>query len=87
MRRPLAIVLAIAAGACACACARQPSGEPGRDVHAPVPTTLAAFRAAVQQVLDDTGVPGAGIALVRQSGLEWAGGVGFADRDRKTPVT
>jgi CubicO group peptidase (beta-lactamase class C family) len=49
--------------------------------------TLQEFRAAVQHVLDETGVPGAGIALVRQSGVEWAGGVGYADRDARTPVT
>ena len=41
----------------------------------------------MQAVLSETGVPGAGIALVRQSGVEWAGGVGLADRDRGTPVT
>lgn len=53
----------------------------------PSPKTIDEFRAAVQKVLDETGVPGAGIALVRQSGVEWAGGVGLADRDRRTPVT
>ncbi len=53
----------------------------------PFPRTVDEFRNAVQTVLDDTGVPGAGIALVRMSGIEWAGGVGFADRDQKTPVT
>ena len=41
----------------------------------------------MQAVLNETGVPGAGIALVRQSGVEWAGGIGLADRDRGTPVT
>jgi CubicO group peptidase (beta-lactamase class C family) len=53
----------------------------------PHPKTLEEFKAAVQTVLDDTGVPGAGIALVRLDGVEWAGGVGYADRDAKTPVT
>ena len=53
----------------------------------PWPTTVEEFRAAAQKVIDDTGVPGAGIALVRQAGVEWAGGVGVADRDRRTPVT
>ena len=53
----------------------------------PWPKTVDEFRAAVQQVLDDTGVPGAGLALVRQSGVEWAGGVGLADRERLTPAT
>jgi len=58
-----------------------------QSVNDPWPKTVDEFRAAVQQVLDDTGVPGAGIALVRQAGVEWAGGVGLADRDRGTPVT
>jgi CubicO group peptidase (beta-lactamase class C family) len=53
----------------------------------PWPKTVEDFRTAVQTVLSDTGVPGAGLALVRMSGVEWAGGVGLADRDRKTPVT
>ncbi len=58
-----------------------------QDSGDPSPKTVAEFRAAVQKVLDDTGVPGAGIALVRQAGVEWAGGVGLADRDRRSPVT
>ena len=53
----------------------------------PHPRSLDEFTAAVQKVLDDTGVPGAGIALVRLDGVEWAGGVGYADRDARTPVT
>lgn len=53
----------------------------------PYPKTVEEFRSAVQAVLTDTGVPGAGVALVRSSGVEWAGGIGLADRDAKTPVT
>jgi CubicO group peptidase (beta-lactamase class C family) len=53
----------------------------------PFPKSVDEFRSAVQAVLSETGVPGAGIALVRMSGVEWAGGVGFADRDQQTPVT
>ena len=53
----------------------------------PFPRSVDEFRSAVQTVLSETGVPGAGIALVRMAGVEWAGGVGFADRDQKTPVT
>jgi len=71
--------LLMAAGACA-GTAAQASDDPW-------PTTVDQFRAAVQTVLDETGIPGAGIALVRQAGVEWAGGVGVADRDRRTPVT
>ena len=75
----LIVALALLASACA---ASQP--DPGSDPH---PKTVDEFKAAVQQVLDDTGVPGAGIALVRLNGVEWAGGVGLADRDARTPVT
>ena len=53
----------------------------------PHPKTVEEFKAAVQKVLDDTRVPGAGIALVRLNGVEWAGGIGYADRDARTPVT
>lgn len=73
----LAAALAIAAGV-----AIQAQGT--ADPH---PKSVEEFRNAVQTVLNETGVPGAGIALVRTNGIEWAGGVGFADRDAKTPVT
>jgi len=53
----------------------------------PWPRTVEEFRDAVRSVLSDTGVPGAGIALVRTSGVEWAGGVGLADRDANTLVS
>ena len=36
----------------------------------PHPKSLDEFKAAVQTVLDETGVPGAGIALVRLNGVE-----------------
>ena len=55
--------------------------------HRPPPATLEEFRGAAEQILRETGVPGAGIALVRLGGVEWAGGIGFADRDREVPVT
>ena len=67
----------------------QPSSEPQPAAAAgsdPLPLTLAEFQSAAARVLEETGVPGAGLALVRQSGIEWAGGVGFADRERKIPV-
>ena len=75
------VVMALVASACASSPALPAQPAP------PAAESIDAFRAAVQQVLDDTGVPGAGIALVRQNGVEWAGGVGLADRDRRTPVT
>lgn len=53
----------------------------------PTPQTLDEFRAAVTKVLTDDHVPGAGIALVHNDGIEWAGGIGVADLARHTPVT
>jgi CubicO group peptidase (beta-lactamase class C family) len=53
----------------------------------PYPKTIDELTAAIQKVLDETGVPGVGLALVRLGGVEWSGGVGYADRDAKTPVT
>jgi CubicO group peptidase (beta-lactamase class C family) len=50
------------------------------------PGSVEEFREAVAQVLEDTGVPGAGLALVRPDGIEWTGGVGWADRDARIPV-
>ena len=52
----------------------------------PAPQTLDEFRAAVARVLEETGVPGAGLALVGPEGIEWSGGVGWADRDARVPV-
>jgi CubicO group peptidase (beta-lactamase class C family) len=60
------------------------SSSPAPD---PIPQSVDEFRRTAQRVLDETGVPGAGLALVRQDGVEWAGGVGYADRDRQQPVT
>src|SRR5688572_31530843 len=79
MRAGLASVLALALGG-ALLTAQAPDPDP-------FPKTIEEFRNAVQNVLSDTGVPGAGLALVRMGGVEWAGGVGLADRDQKTPVT
>ena len=77
MRR---VVLALTILLCVAVSAQAPDPDPW-------PKTLEEFRVAVQNVLSDTGVPGAGLALVRMGGVEWAGGVGLADRDAKTPVT
>ncbi len=52
----------------------------------PTPPTLDAFKAAAARIVEDAGLPGAGIALVRTDGVEWAGGVGVADRDTHRPV-
>ncbi|HEX4915089.1 MAG TPA: serine hydrolase domain-containing protein, partial [Vicinamibacterales bacterium] len=81
MRLKLAIALSLSLAAAAAMSPR--AQEAAAD---PPPGTIDEFKTAVQQVLDETGVPGAGIALVRLGGVEWAGGVGYADRDAKTLV-
>jgi len=74
-------VLALVALCCATA---YPLAQTPAD---PVPQTVEEFRDAAARVLTEAGVPGAGVALVRHDGVEWAGGIGYADRERRTPVT
>ena len=51
------------------------------------PRNIDELRARIARVLLREQVPGAGIALVDRDGVQWAGGVGLADRARRTPVT
>jgi CubicO group peptidase (beta-lactamase class C family) len=53
----------------------------------PTPQTLEEFQGTAAAILQDTGIPGAGIALVRDDDIEWVGGIGYADRAVHTPVT
>ena len=85
MRTILAGALAIAASVAMHGA--MPVAVHAQDAADPFPKSVEEFRNAVQAVLSDTGVPGAGIALVRTNGIEWAGGIGMADRDTKMPVT
>ncbi|MGD9906185.1 MAG: serine hydrolase [Vicinamibacterales bacterium] len=81
MRVPGCCATLLSIGLAACA---DPSPAPVDD---PTPLTLDDFKTAAANVLAETGVPGAGIALVTVNGTEWAGGIGWADRDRRVPVT
>jgi CubicO group peptidase (beta-lactamase class C family) len=76
--------LALAVCLAACGSAGQQPRTPPDD---PTPHTVEEFQATATRILAETGVPGAGMALVRQDAVEWAGGVGYADRDARTPVT
>jgi len=69
----IAVVLAAAGVANAAAIAR--------------PRNLDELKARIARVLDETRVPGVGLALVGRDGVLWAGGVGLADRAAKRPVT
>lgn len=52
----------------------------------PTPANLEEFRTAAARIVEEAGLPGAGLALVRANGIEWAGGVGVADRGTGRPV-
>jgi len=64
-----------------------PSAQSPPVADDPTPQSIEQFHAAVERVLQETGVAGAGIALLRQDRVEWEGGVGLADRAQRTPVT
>jgi CubicO group peptidase (beta-lactamase class C family) len=61
--------------------AAQPAPSPDA-----TPANLDEFRAAAARIVEESGLPGAGLALVRAGGVEWAGGVGVADRDTRRPI-
>lgn len=63
------------------AAARQPVPSPD-----PAPASIEAFTEAARRVVQDAALPGAAVALVRDDGIEWAGGFGWADRDLRRPV-
>ncbi len=65
----------------------RPAAQESREQPDPTPQTLEAFRTAAAAILEQGGVPGAGIALVHADGIEWMGGIGLADVARRTPVT
>jgi len=68
------------------AVARGLAGQSGVSGADPTPATLDEFRMAAARIVEDAGLPGAGLALVRNGGVEWAGGVGLADRDERRPI-
>lgn len=78
------LAIAVAATLAVQACGRPSAPTPAADA---APASVDEFRGAAEQILRETGLPGAGLALVRAGGVEWAGGVGLADRDARTPVT
>ncbi|MEW6320038.1 MAG: serine hydrolase domain-containing protein [Acidobacteriota bacterium] len=53
----------------------------------PMPASLEEFETAAARIVEESGVPGAGLALVGADGILWEGGVGVADLERRIPVT
>jgi CubicO group peptidase (beta-lactamase class C family) len=69
------------------AVALRATAQEGASANDPVPGTLEEFQTGAAHILQEGGVPGAGIALVRRDAVEWEGGLGYADRDARVPVT
>ncbi|MBL8135485.1 MAG: beta-lactamase family protein [Acidobacteria bacterium] len=60
--------------------------SPPAPAEEPTPASLDEFKAAALRIVEQAGLPGAGLALVRANGIEWAGGVGVADRATGRPI-
>jgi CubicO group peptidase (beta-lactamase class C family) len=71
MRRALALVVS-------CALLGAPAARAAEEDE-PAPHSLEELKLKLQAVLDETGTPGVGLALVNRDGTEWAGGIGLAD--------
>ncbi len=59
-------------------------GQAGDD---DTPGRLASFRNELENILEASGTPGLGIALVMQDRVVWTAGLGLADRESSDPVT
>lgn len=59
----------------------------GHEIDRTPAPDLETLRERVAEVLDQHGVPGAGLALFNRQGEIWAGGVGQADLQQALPVT
>jgi CubicO group peptidase (beta-lactamase class C family) len=57
------------------------------DRQAAPPATLDELRDTITKIMQQYEVPGVGLALIDHGRVEWAGGVGLADRERGVPVT
>lgn len=51
------------------------------------PADLDELRARIAAIMEREHIPGAGIALVEDGRVTWAGGIGLADRESRVPVT
>jgi serine beta-lactamase-like protein LACTB len=50
-------------------------------------SAVSSSRAVIEKVMDDSGMPGLGIAVALDSQIIWAEGFGYANLESKTPVT
>lgn len=71
----------------------RPLDEPGiaarvapDELEVAAPASLEQLRGRIAAVLEREGIAGVGVALVNRDGIEWAGGVGLADRASGRPV-
>ena len=55
--------------------------------QAQTPMSLAALKDSVKKIMDKNHIPGVMLSLVNKDSVIWVGGMGVADREKKTPVT
>jgi serine beta-lactamase-like protein LACTB, mitochondrial len=79
---PLALLLLLCFGVVDCDAQAPAPANAGRYSEA-----VAAGRAAVGEMMEEGGVPGVGVAVAVEGELVWAEGFGFADLERRVPVT
>jgi CubicO group peptidase (beta-lactamase class C family) len=53
----------------------------------PVPENLQQLEQALVEILEETGLPGLGIAIVSRDAILWTAGLGLADVERQIPAT
>ncbi|PYP63666.1 MAG: hypothetical protein DMD26_14270 [Gemmatimonadetes bacterium] len=85
MRRARALVM-LGAG-CALACLGQPREFAGKLWAGTKPAFADSLELVVPRLMEKADVPGVAIALVQDGALTWTRGFGFADREKRTPVT
>lgn len=57
------------------------------DKPEPPPKDIAELQTRLAALLKEANVPGGGVALFDRSGVTWAGGIGYAERESRKPVT
>ena len=80
-------VLVMLGATCALACLGQPREFAGKLWAGTKPAFADSLELVVPRLMEKADVPGVAIALVQDGALTWTRGFGFADREKRTPVT
>ncbi len=64
-------------------CLQMQVSAQGTDEKSETPTTIAELQSEIEKILEETGVPAAGVALVDKDSIIWTAGLGLADLERE----